>query len=494
MAIQNIFSNLADPKTKEGTVIKYSSFKDFQNEQIQRDLAKQQFLNAQQTNPAQNLQLEQARQQQDISNRIRQAGQQAIKYDDLGNPTIDNTKLGSAITAIDPLTGIKFTQDNSKAIKDLSNLDLESKIKQEDLRKKTLDNISSFTQSSLQGLQSATPETFEAIKQYHIDLANQLGIKNNVASWTYENRDNLIRAGLQAKDNIDLQIQKINTAFEQGLKTKEFGLKQDKETREQLKAQQDLTQESRKQTLELNKIFKNDYLEPYNKLKDKAEQVLTLLKTKKGIADTGALYTFLKVLDSAGAVTGSDYDAIRGVGGPVEKIQSLSSELTNNGILTDEKRNQLSGAISQILGVAENRFKQGISDTKYQSEGLGLPLDQIIGRNSYEKFVGELPIKQTQIENRRNNPLGGLPNAPQASMPNNPFSRDANVPPPNYPISIANQNGQIEQINTNTQPKIALPTRFTELPISDRKKIQARAKAIGLTPQEYYTKLQSQRQ
>lgn len=499
MAIQNVFANLADPKTMQ----------DFQNEMIAQNLAKEQLANAQIQNKANTLSFDEARRKADINSQINQAGRKAITYDTEGNPLVNQSKLTGLITEIDPLTGIEYGAKQAKTQKDLKASDLDVQLKELGIADKTLANNKAFISSATQALGGVrTPQELEAVKQQFITQGEQLGIKNNIQAWTFDQIPQLINQGVSTEKQLDFTHQKLKEKqtqtqqlFDNTLKTNEFSLKQQKEFREQAgiltpKDEQDAIKEIRSARLSQKNAIKADERE--NALaglnsffnKDKNGNIKYKYSDDKGVGtyDLRLIVSAIKADDPTSTVSENE---VRSATGTESWFGKLGNDLQRL-ILDGSKLNnaqRLAFYNSANNKIAEQRKVLQEFDTPFieQIKNLGLPLSQIFTPQEIKRYKLDT---NSSNNDRRSNPLGGLPNAPA-----NPFSPNANVPPPPY-TTVANTNGNIQNLGNSQaqQTQTLVPNlstkKFTELPLADRQFLQTQARQANMSVQDYYNGLQ----
>lgn len=500
MAIQNIFSGLADQKT----------YKDFQNEQIAQDLAKQQLLNAQQTNRAGQMGIDETIRKKGIANQIRDIGQASVTTDELGNKTLDKKKLTNSLYAIDPLQASSFEAENAKTAKDLATADLDAKYKQSQLVKQNLDNISKITETANQYLNGVTDEnTLLFAKQRAGEYVNNLGIPaeekakyiGGINQWNLQNLPQIKAQGLTVAQDLEAKRNQITDQIKQI----ELGFATNRNKRENTEFEQKqsgvlLPADQQKAVADIKsqiQTFKNA-----NKI-DEAEQGFSGLQSlfgkdksgniifrgrndKTGVSDNALILAYNRAVNPGNQVTLAEGKVTGDTVGWSDRALNYAQKVASGETLNDNQRKEIYDIAKKNIESKRKTVDVGLQPFVNQTKSLNLPADQVFTPQE---------IKRNKLDANSSN---------QTKTPASPFSFGANVPPPAYTgtPTIATANGQQvplgnkpfivnpnQSTSQTTTPKLALPTKFTELSMEQRKAIQAKAKAKNYTPQEYFNLL-----
>jgi hypothetical protein len=497
MSTQNIFSGLADQKT----------YKDFQNEQIAQDLAKQQLLNAQQTNRAGQMGIDETIRKQGIANQIRDIGASSVTTDELGNKTLDKKALTNSLYAIDPLQASSFEAENAKTAKDLATAGADAKIKQIQQHRETLGLTKDFYTQAIQGLGGIQDEAgFNAYRDQQKAQADALGISNQIDKWSFANKNNLINQGLTSVQQLEQQQKETDNYIKQqelGIKQGEYGIKQQEAQQKQSGVlppaeQQKAISDFRSQRLSQKNAIKADEKESalsglnsfFGKDKDGKIKYRYANSPSVGTYDTKLIINSIKADDPTSTVSETEVKTAKGTEPWFitlsQDLKDAVSKVSKNSFLSDNQR-------LAIYNSANNKIKE----QRKTLEDLDTPIINQIKSQGLDPSLIFTPkeIKRYGLDKA---------NASNTKTPTSPFSFRANVPPPAYtaqPIIADSQGNQVPLGNKpsvvnpnqteqqNTTPKIALPAKFTELSMEQRKAIQGKAKAKGYTPQEYFNLL-----
>ncbi len=472
------------------------SVDDYQNEAVKRQGVLAQLGNYNLDTQTKQLALQEAQRKQDVANQTMEIGKNSIV-----DGVVDKEKFYGGLATVDPIKAIELQNEDSK-------YQVQLKKAQNDELIKNLDYMQKVTDFSLPYLNSSKDE---ASLQLNKELAKKdvlsLG-RNNITdkilqgidSWTIAEKDNIINRGLSVKDQLALQRQKLedyykaNDESRKDVKfsqdTTEFNQKQQKAEREasgilspqdQQKAISDI--QSARQT-QKNSIQFDKGEQAYSDLnsffgKDKKGNIkYRYANNPTGVTDVRLLVNAIKADDPSSTVTENEINSNKDTNDISSKFGLYIDNLRRGKKLTEQQA-------LELYKVATNKRNDRLKNQEQQdqvfikqAQAQGLDLSRIFTQKELKRY------KLDNIENNK--------------QPPSPFSFSANVPPPAYagqPV-IADSQGNVSPLNktnvTNanqTQPtigKVALPTKFTDLSMEQRKAIQQKASAKGYTPQEYY--------